>query len=1285
MIYKQKMAAPESSNKPYIVILERQNLILFPKERWCATTKIDPSYVYDITDFSEGVVKLFLEDQIPAIRLLVIPRLVEYAKRNNMTMKEAIDIARGLYLGSETDIPELWNNAVQRTDKLEPTIAFVESLSTQMDYDQIYKNIQSAFSLRDYVLYGVRRTTYSIVDIYNRLVPSVSIPVLYYKDSHGNTVSKTNVRLQLRSDFNVETHLTNLSNDSIMGVLDISGRYVYFLVYQLDDNLTIETETLIGNEGYYCLSELQKFLQGFKWNIKDIRYKMSNFGSYKLPLGNPKEKKERDRLAKEREAVIRQTTSAIYSALLDICASEPLRYIFRPETTASTGQTISRRMKFRIVENDPSVWANYKGEAYIDIDDPENDLYEGGRMAFKLNKIGNVAISSVEAEKALGVDVRVDIETNLQDLINTLSVIWYAFLKSGSELISRPVQDVSTRKDVYILLKNTSTGIIRRAAPFISLWKNKICNQDIMPYFYNGILTTEDVKEIETLEQSSKYKGYKYDRNTVYKFPNESMLVRLKEKGYDLVGEPINIIIPKGKEGMFLKIRDAPRRLRDNFAGLTNNYAYLLDKTIGLTKREKDEDVASTTTGYILDSIKDEIPWEKNAEIDVSFLPSLGPIVRTGVPESGYSSFLAVALVVLTERLNRRPTLQELYKELKTFIQDVISSDRKKYFLTLWKFFPGGGFTEFGDMFRKFEQDVSLIDEATLVDKSTLFMDSKIYSRAYGIYFDRNVITMEYIEKNNDIFEPMDMDRLCFAYPEIPNHIAEDGLATEIFNNINVEKSSVLILRRRYVNINSQYDAVLGAEKKSFDTYSIVEELKKLLFEMNFATSIEKSSLNTDNVVNILVENNHLPLQIENMNVVGQFLDNTGRQTGIKVKFGKYELGMLFTRTRPIRNDISILPLTEANNPYNIKKIISFLQANLPEMKITHYSTVPIHISNDDYRGWMNLTCGFYFTIQTTEFFVPSALYEGVPTIFATIPSRPSVYPYHMFSVSPEGSTEMVSKLYNRQISDGLVSLILCAIRTTMIEKFLRGEWTKNTTYIDIARQLLDEENEPEVVPLKAGEQATRTGERYQEILNELRSEHRLPAKTNGLLATLRGNKRHYSLMFSKDNKILLKGISGATINNVKEISTRLKDQIRIMWKYIPELLEGVNKRRFLDAIDKYGSAHPIYRVHLLEDDSYYSYRYEGCLFLNGEEMIRNHYLISRKPHRTHHRLWTNLDTEHGPEFFLERGVGVHRITKTNVAGDKLIQLSENDYPSEVLDEATYQTREGTFFELSRI
>lgn len=1278
------------ANPYYIVNLEKQDLVLFPKERWCVANEVDPSYVYDITDFSEGVVKLFLEDQLPSIRLLVIPRLVEYGKQNNMTLQQTIDIARGLFIGSETDIADLWSGVPRRTDRLEPTIQFVNSIG-QSNYEQIYKNIQEAFSLRDYVLYGIRKTTYPLVDMYNRMIPMVSIPVLYYKDSRGATVSKTNVRYDLRPDFNVDTHLTNLTNDSILGVLDVSGRYVYFLVYQADDNLTIETETLIGNEGYYCLSELQKFLQGFKWNIKDIRYKMSSFGSDRLPTGNPKEKKEKERLAKEREAVIRNTTSAIYSSLLNICVDEPLRYIFRPETTASTGPTVSRRMKFRIVENNPWVWSNYKGEAYIDIDDPESDVYEGGRMAFKLNKIGNVAISSVEAEKALGVDVRVDIETNLQDLVNTLSIIWYAFLKNGSELISKPVMDVSVRKEVYVLLRNTATGIIRRAAPFISVWKNKICNQDIMPYFYNGVLTAEHIKELESLEQSTKYKGYKYDRNTVYKYPNEAMLNRLKEKGYDLASEPINVLIPKGKDGgMYLKIRDAPRRLRDSFAGLTNNYAYLFDKTICITKKEKDQDESSTTTGYVLDSIKDEIPWEKNAEIDVGFLPSLGPISRTGVPESGYSSFLAVALVVLTEKLKRRPTVGELYKELKSFIKDMLTSDRKKYFLSLWKFFPGGGFTEFGDMIRKYEQDVAQIDETTLVDKSTMFMDSKIFSVGYGIYFDRNVITMEYVEKNNDIFEPLDMDRLCFAYPEIPNHITEDGLATEIFNTIDKNKSSVIILRRRYSNINSQYDAVIGYEKKSFDTGLVIEELKKLLFEMNFSTSIEKSTLNTDNVVNILAENGYHPLTIENMNVVGQFLDNTGRQTGLKVKIGKYELGLLFTRTRPIRKDVAILPLTEANNPYNIKKIIALLQENMPEMKLTHYSTVPIYITKEDFNGWMNLSCGFFFTIQGAEFFVPSALYEGVPTIFTNIPPRPSVYPYHMFSIPREGNMEIISKLYNRQISDGLVALILCAIRTTMIEKFLSGEWTSSTSYIDIAKKLLDEENEPEVVPLRAGESASRTGERYQEILNELRSEHRLPAKTtNGILASLRGKYKHYSLMFSKDNKVLLKGIAGETINNVKEISTRLRDQIRIMWRYIPHLLEGVNKRRMLDAIDKYGSAHPIYRVHLLEDDSYYSYRYEGCMFLNGEEMIRNHYVIVRKPHRTQHRLWTNVDTEHGPEFFLERGLGVHRITKTNTANHRLVQLSENDYPVSLVEvaenEISYQTREGVFFELSKI
>lgn len=1281
---------------PFIEVLDNKDLVLFAKERWCVQNNIDPSYVVDITDFSKEVVKLFLEDRIPNMALLNLVKFVEYYKANGMTRDKAIQDIRKYTNGYSQDdiVLTLWDNPSNlRTDQLEIVRKFVEGLNASDYFEKIYNNIQSAFSLRDYVLYGINQTTLPVIDIYNRLIPTNSIPVLYYRDQTGNISSKTNVRYNLRNDFSVDAHFTDIAKtgtNTILGIMDVSGRYVSFHIYQYDRNLTVETEMLVGNEGYYCLSELQKlveaisssFIDKFRWNIKDIRYKLANFGSDSIPAIPTKgTKAEKDNITKERKRVIRETTSMLYGSLLSICSKDPMRFILRPETTTTVGS-----MKFRVVNYLPLEQEQYKGEAVLN-SNPEDDEYEGGRTSFKVPRVGNVAISSVDASKATGVDIRIDIETTLQDLINTLSIIWFAILSTSANRnkhlylrndkvdISNPVVDIASRKDVYVLLKNTASGMIHRAAPFISLWKNKICNQDVMPYFYNGELTEDKKKEIAALE--AKYKEYKFDQQNIYYYPDADMVARLSlEKGYTLYSEPIRVLLPKSTKengGMFLRIRDAPRRLRDSFAGLNNNYAHLFDRTLCIAKQEKDSDDKPTSSDYVLDSIKDEIPLGKFATIDSEFFPSIENKFRTSVPESGYSSFLATALMVLTKE-GVLPTISAIYTELKKFVKDIRESPRTKYFLPMWKFFPGAGFTEFQERIMEsyfLDMENIVIENNKVIDKSTLFMDSKIFSRAYSIYFGKNIIIYEYVEKNNDMYEPLDLDRLCFAYPEILDHIAEDGLATEIFNYINPNVPSYVVLRRRYTNINSQYDAFFaksaGKYNAEIPTDIFTQEIRKQLFEMNFI------STNGDT----LVENSERGRMTFD-NIVGQFLDNTGRQTGVKVRVGKYELAMMWCRTQPISSVAKILPLTEANNPYNVKKLLRIFQEIYPGFNVSHYSTIPLVVN----KNWQKLVCGFYLRSKNDEIFVPCSLYEGIPSNFANLTEKPSIYPYHMTGISQESG--IISKLNNRQISDAMVAMLLSAIRTMMIKKLISGEWNKSTLLSTVIASILDKEGEPEVIPVSEN---INPETQYQSLLNGLRKAHRLPADGDNVFQAMYNKKEEeYSLLFSKEGKIYVKSLSSSNrnaLNNVEDSYSRLVDQIRLFWKYIPELMEGLNVIKMKEAISRYGENHPIYRIHLLEDDFYYAYRYEGCLFLSGEEMIRNYYLIGRKQHRIHHRLWTNLNTDSGPEFFAEKGLGVHRIYRMGVvdANVAVNQLSENDFPTRI-DKSICQTKEETFFEL---
>lgn len=1307
----------------YIITLNKEDLVLFAKERWCVRNDMDPSYVYEVTNFSEGVVKLFLEDQIPPRKFLVLPYLVDYLKSRGNTLRDAVDIARKIYIGSEYEVESLWTNPARRTDRLESLREFVKNISSG-PFDTIYRNIQSTFTMRDYVMSGQARTTLPVVDVYNRMIPVPDVPILYYKDPQGTVLCKTNARFEFRG-FEVEDHLVRLKNDSVLGILNVSGRYVPMQIHQQNQFLTVETELLAGNEGYYCLGVLQSFFEGIsetlvdriQWNIRKIRYLLPNFGSTLLPA-IPKDKNAREGIVQIRKNIILDTTRLIYAALLDLASRDPLRFFLRPESTTAIGA-----MKFRIMENDPVKWIGYRGEVALDNEDPEGDVYQGGRMDVKIQHVGNVAISSVDPEKSLGVDVRVDVETTLQDLINVLSLIWYAFLTfdrsgnlytrsipAGTDILN-PTPDTLLRREVYVLLRQATTGMIHRASPFTSIWKNKICNQDIVPYFFNGELNPARKEELTALEASPKMKGYRYDTGVVYNFPTGDMLERLQLKGYTLHGgEPIHFLLPKAEgnpsRGMFLRIRNAPRRLRDAFAGLGNNHAHVFDKTICLASREKDdEEVArETATGYSLDSTKDEIPWGKDAEVDAGFLPSIlgggGSLLRWGVPETGYSSFLATAYGVLSDAKGRKPTLPELYSELKSFIRDLRGADRSKYFLPLWKFFPGSGFTGFiqgvidplvEDMNR-----ITTVTETEVSDHSTRFMDNRVFSRAYGIYYGKNIVAMEYIEKNNDSYEPLELDRLCYAYPEEPRYILEDGLATDIFDHLDPARETIVLLRRSYQHLNPQYDLLVRREPNSsyragFSTEWISVEIRKLLFEMTFVLQDREVAVENGPRTRMNLEG---LLQTNQILLLGQYLDNTGRQTGLRIQLGKYDVNVLHLRPRPMYmtsqldgSYVKILPHGEANNPYGVKKFLSILREYLPNVKVTHYSTLPLMSSAGVWKKWL---CGFYLSGDPlSEVFLPCALYEGIPVNFENLPERSSIYPFHMTGIDSDAGV-VISKLYNRQISDGLVALLLSAIRTSMIEHLISGKWTKDTPLEQVVRELVDSEGEPEVVSVR---NPIHPDERYQSLLNGLRSHHRLPHGPAGVLGELRDRKREeYSILFSKDNRILLRSLSSTdprALNNPSEISARLEDQIRILWRFISELMPAMD--RFTEGVRKYGGNHPIYRIHALEDHPYYAYHYEGCLFLNGEEMIRNHFAVSKKKHRVHHRLWTHMDTEHGPEFFLERGLGVHRIQRVEIplAGVGNVppvgQLSENDFPSLIRQESVFQTKTNTYFELTPV
>jgi hypothetical protein len=168
------------------------------------------------------------------------------------------------------------------------------------------------------------------------------------------------------------------------------------------------------------------------------------------------------------------------------------------------------------------------------------------------------------------------------------------------------------------------------------------------------------------------------------------------------------------------------------------------------------------------------------------------------------------------------------------------------------------------------------------------------------------------------------------------NHIVEDGLATELLNHLDESKPTHILLRRRYASINSQYDALVykkeGSYRAALPTAKVLEQMKSDLFEVKFVDVDGSGEIE-------IIDSKSTKKPTSSFKLTGQYLDNTGRQTGIRMKIDKYEISMMNCQTHPVNPDLKILPLTEANNPYHVKKILKLFQDNILQTRPRNISS----------------------------------------------------------------------------------------------------------------------------------------------------------------------------------------------------------------------------------------------------------------------------------------------------------------------------------------------------------
>lgn len=413
--------------------------------------------------------------------------------------------------------------------------------------------------------------------------------------------------------------------------------------------------------------------------------------------------------------------------------------------------------------------------------------------------------------------------------------------------------------------------ILKKARFFDSVFK-KVCNKpENQPTFGKSLdVTNPDIrydyfppaKLIKKLTETGKYE---FPRYQTQKVPVQTYYGEITKGG-------------KKKDKVVIRVlgkRRIPRERRDEMA-TNDNIAHIfgyfpcvitMDKknynenvdVMDIEEVDEDEVEEGETKGmeYVYDETKDEIPPGRFGKTRLFFFDLLktasdNEILRTGVQESLYS--LYTAAVNATGKNGDEFSLDRLLNtELRTnpkILQAAISQ------------FPDSKSEEIKDY---------------IETSSRTFMDSKYLVNILGEYLDVNIVVMTYNTDN--------VRSLEYALYECPH----GSIPSNIFDQLNPDRRTVVLLRRNYQTIYDQYDFLVErtplATLTTFDTNRVKQFLKTKVSFIDIIPDIADGGKNSS-VVNLAGDNIQLATD-DPLKELFQVIDTTGNRVGTVFKSDK--------------------------------------------------------------------------------------------------------------------------------------------------------------------------------------------------------------------------------------------------------------------------------------------------------------------------------------------------------------------------------------------------------------
>jgi len=614
------------------------------------------------------------------------------------------------------------------------------------------------------------------------------------------------------------------------------------------------------------------------------------------------------------------------------------------------------------------------------------------------------------------------------------------------KFLKREQQDESTqnRYEMDIIEIKDGERILKKARFFDSVY-SKVCNKP------ENVPTLGDSIDVTNPDVIFDY------------FPSEKLIKALTESGqyefpkYRSQRIPIQLYYGSGVKGKkaetkvrVLGKRPIPRERRDELATSDNlsyifgyfpcvvtmkrteyekNKKAILEQTIGVSdETEEDEEQSTGVEDYIFDETKDEIPSGRLAKTQLNFFNVLktkptNDILRTGVEESPASFFQAVL---------KGSGVSDSFENSVQGLVSKLGSDRK---------ILQAGISQFPDS--KPEEI-----RQKFIKSLTSFLDSKYYVNIVGEHLNVNVVVLQYSTSEG---------ALDYAVFERPN----GQLPPNVFEQLNVGRKTVVVIRRIYQTLPDQYDLLVEFDplQNSLTTQFETERIKRFLRERIALIDISPDIADggeTTRITDLTVQRNFkTPVTFKEQY---QVIDSTGSR-----------IGTVFVSNDRIYPVVHAYPTTPAIG-LGFTDFINFL--DLPRPSVLNIIR-EMRGSKLVGSGYTTLAKDKYLTSVLIDdmFFLcqPTVVNDDLKTLLRNTAEIETPDPYILRQFS-EGSDPQ-TLLLKRGFADLISFFILQVLFIEVLERYIvkntfetrtYRDWRKKILSLEINREIPSAENIPE-------------------------------------------------------------------------------------------------------------------------------------------------------------------------------------------------------------------------------